>query len=80
MGGSAWAVMPFKGCFYSPLAIYLVVAGQLVEMQWGIFEVVWVIAFVFAGNLIWFSIMLFFGGKSEAACCLRQPISFGNGG
>ena len=53
---------------YTPLGLgnliigifYLVVAGQLVEMQWDVFKVVLVIAFVIAGNLIWFSIMLFF--------------------
>jgi len=57
---------------YTPLGLgnliigifYVGVAGQLVEMQWSLFEVVWVIAFVLAGNLLWFSIMLLGGTMS----------------
>ena len=57
---------------YTPLGLgnliigvfYLVVAGQLAEVQWDVFKVGLVIVFVLAGNLIWFSIMLFFGAMS----------------
>jgi len=57
---------------YTPLGLgnliigvfYLVVAGQLAEVQWDVFKVGLVIVFVLAGNLIWFSIMLFFGSMS----------------
>ena len=71
---------------YTPLGLgnliigifYLVVAGQLVDMQWDVFKVVLVIAFVIAGNLIWFSIMLFFGTMSFWVTRTNAPVQSGD--
>ena len=57
---------------YTPLGLgnlvigifYLVVASGVVDMQWDVFKVLLVIMFIISGNLIWFSIMFFFGAMS----------------